>query len=231
MRYLAFDLEIAKPVYDIADWKSLRPLGISCAAAAYFDTATQSANTMVWANIPQLLPEDCRGIVDTLWVFNQELGYDIVTWNGLSFDFDILAEESGLYDLCRMLAMGHTDMMFHFFCDNGHPVSLDKAAKGMKLGGKTEGVTGASTPDLWAKGEHAKVLQYVRRDAILTLQLAQAVAEQQSLNWLTSKGDIKCWSVDKLLPVNQAKNLPENYPAWIKDPWPRSKFYDWTEKA
>ena len=40
-KYLAFDIEIAKPLPEgIDDWKSVRPLGISCAATHSDDGAT-----------------------------------------------------------------------------------------------------------------------------------------------------------------------------------------------
>lgn len=71
-----------------------------------------------------------------------ECGYTIVTWNGLSFDFDVLAEESGMIEKCRTLAINHVDMMFHALCRLGHGISLDSAAKGMDLLGKNEDMTG-----------------------------------------------------------------------------------------
>lgn len=49
-----------------------------------------------------------------------ECGYTIVTWNGLGFDFDILAEESGMLEKCRRLANNHVDMMFHALCRLEH---------------------------------------------------------------------------------------------------------------
>ena len=72
-------------------------------------------------------------------------GYTLLTWNGLGFDFDILSEESNLLDTCRQLAANHVDMMFHVFCELGHAVGLDAAAKGMGLAGKTEGHEGRLT--------------------------------------------------------------------------------------
>jgi len=53
-------------------------------------------------------------------------GFSILTWNGLGFDFDILAEESGAAASCREFALGHVDMMFHVFCSLGYPVGLEK---------------------------------------------------------------------------------------------------------
>ena len=52
-------------------------------------------------------------------------GYTILTWNGLSFDFNVLAEESGMHDECAELALNHVDMMFHIFCLRGHYLGLD----------------------------------------------------------------------------------------------------------
>ena len=57
----------------------------------------------------------------------------------LGFDFDILAEESGMLDDCRRLARDHVDMMFHVVCQLGFGVSLDSAARGMAFIGKARG--------------------------------------------------------------------------------------------
>ena len=64
-----------------------------------------------------------------------EHGHTFVTWNGLGFDLDVLAEESGLFDCCRALALAHVDMMFHVLCRLGYGVSLDAAARGMGVTG------------------------------------------------------------------------------------------------
>lgn len=52
---------------------------------------------------------------------------------GVGFDLDILAEESGLLEHCRDLAVSHVDMMFHILCRLGYGVGLDAAARGMEL--------------------------------------------------------------------------------------------------
>ena len=81
-----------------------------------------------------------------------ENGYTIATWNGLGFDFDILAEESGMLVECRMLAIGHVDMIFHVLCELGYGVGLDAAAKGMRLAGKSKGMSGELAPCCGLKG-------------------------------------------------------------------------------
>lgn len=140
-RYLAFDIEIVKPIPDTAqEWKSYRPLGISCAA-----TLTSEGKLDLWygAN-PDGSPadgmsrEDAKNLLSFLKQQAQQ-GYTILTWNGLGFDFDILAEESGMGIACRDLALDHVDMMFHIFCLKGFGVGLDKAAREDRRNGRQPG--------------------------------------------------------------------------------------------
>ena len=42
---------------------------------------------------------DCRSLVERLAGFVSD-GYTIVTWNGASFDFFVLAQESGMLEQC-----------------------------------------------------------------------------------------------------------------------------------
>jgi len=101
--YAAFDIETATWVADdLEDWRQQRPLGISCAA-----TCTADGNVVTWCGrTPAGTPADrmdrltARELVSHLGELTRR-GFTIVTWNGLGFDFDILAEESGLLDECR----------------------------------------------------------------------------------------------------------------------------------
>ena len=54
---------------------------------------------------------------------------------------------------CRALAVAHVDLMFHVFCQLGHGVGLDAAAKGMGLAGKTKGMNGAACSRAVGGGE------------------------------------------------------------------------------
>ena len=134
-KYFAFDIEVAKefPI-EAADWKAYRPLGISCAATW---AAGEDAAVRWYGGGPDGPPgnrmsrQEVAGLVDYLAGKTAE-GHTVLTWNGLGFDFDILAEESGMAEPCRKLALGHVDMMFHLFCELGYPVGLDAAAKGMR---------------------------------------------------------------------------------------------------
>ena len=155
-------------------------------------------------------------------------GYTILTWNGLGFDFDILAEESDRYDLCRELAWDHMDMMFHIFCLKGYPLGLDTAAKGMGLTGKTPGMSGDKAPLYWSQGRRKEVLEYVAQDVQTTLLLAQAVEERHQLRWTSRSGKQQIMPVHAgWLTVRQALDLPAPDNSWMSNPWPRSKFTGW----
>jgi hypothetical protein len=222
MGYVAFDLEIAKPVTG-SDWKEQRPLGISCAATRKDGTGI----SYLWhGHLPpllecdgeSLLPEKMTGdviedLVNYLWSFHR-LGNHIVTFNGLGFDFDVLAEEC-VHDWakfrCAEMAMNHIDIGFAMLCDKGYMIGLDTMAHGLGVGGKTEGMHGDLAPLLWnglssdtpdkarqaiatlgvepgTRVAQALCLEYVAQDAKLTADVYEGLLEKRSLTWITKKG-------------------------------------------
>jgi len=240
-KYLAFDIEITKELPGGGrDWKVYRPLGISCAATL----ASDAGEPLLWHGLTddgrpacpersrmadRMSQQDATNLVRYL-VTQVDDGYTVLTWNGLGFDFDILAEESGMSEECKRLAfdLDHVDMMFHVFCTLGYPVALDRAAKGMGLAGKPEGMSGALAPRLWAKGKRQEVLDYVAQDVRTTLELARACEERGYLHWITRRGSIGKMALRSgWLTVREALALPEPDTSWMSDPWPRSRFTAW----
>ena len=229
-KYLAFDIETAKTTEDETDWRSCRPLGISCAATLLAD----SDELRLWhggkdRNNPsdRMSPQDARELVEYL-VTQAENDYTIVTWNGLGFDFDILAEESHMLAECRRLAIGHVDMMFHVLCQLGYCVGLDAAAKGMGLAGKTEGMSGAVAPVLWAQGRREEVLQYVAQDVKTTMDLATTCEAQGVMRWFARSGKLRSMALPKgWLTVEAAGRLPEPDTSWMSDPLSRKTVTAW----
>ncbi|MHC4621366.1 MAG: ribonuclease H-like domain-containing protein [Planctomycetota bacterium] len=237
MKYLAFDIEIAKTIPEgETDWKAHRPLGITCGAAASSDGGLWNwwAHDLHGKFLSQMTRYQCRLMVEIITELSKPVGknpegYKILTWNGLGFDFDILAEESGLHDECKELALNHIDMMFHFHCSKGFPLGLDVAAKGMGLPGKPEGMTGAKAPKLWDLGEYHRVLHYCSLDVLGTLAVAEAVDTAGRLNWTARSGRPNSWTCSNWLTVEEAMELPEPDVSWMSAPWPRSKFYSWLQ--
>lgn len=229
-KYLAFDVETAREFPDTAgDWRRFRPLGICCAA-----TLTSDGDLSLWYSrsadgriASQLSVGDAQALVAHLQEAVND-GYTICSWNGLGFDFDILAEESGMHDECRSLALNHVDMLFHFFCLKGFTVALDRVCEAMGLQGKTVGMSGAVIPRMWADGRHEQVLEYVSQDVRATLAIAQAGRRQRSISWVTRTGERRGVPIGDWLPPLQAVRMPEPDVSWMRDPWPRSKFIGWT---
>ena len=224
-KYLAFDIESAKVLpEDESDLKSHRPLGIACAA-----TLLAGSEPILWHGGDQMSQFEAANLVHYLEDRTAQ-GYTILTWNGLGFDFDILAEEAQMLEACRCLATDHVDMMFHILCVRGFGVSLDAAAKGMGLAGKPEGMTGAKAPLLWAEGRREEVLRYVGQDVRTTMDLAVACESLGILRWIARSGKLRSLMLPKgWLTVEAALGLPLPDISWMDDPWPRRQFTAWMQ--
>lgn len=230
-RYLAFDIETAKDVPgDDFNWRQHRPLGISCAATLTSDTDQPilwHGKTRDGLPTGKMSQDDALGLVQYLSKMAAE-GYRILTWNGLQFDFDILAEESGDAASCKSCALGHVDMMFHVFCSLGHPIGLEKAAQGMGLPGKPPGMSGHLAPKLWAEGHYQQVLEYVAQDVRIPMGIARAGEQRRRFDWMTQKGTRKSLPLTKgWLTVNEALQLPQPDNSWMSAPIPRKDFTAW----
>lgn len=233
-RYLAFDIETAKVIEgESFDLESHRPLGIACAATLTSD----SRDLKLWhgrtgdAPSARMDREDVQQLVDYLWAMTAE-GYTVLTWNGLAFDFDVLAEEAGDLPRCIAMANAHVDMMFHAVCCLGHRIGIDKTAQGMGLPGKLPGMTGDKAPKMWADGRHKEVLDYVSRDVEMALAIARSAANQGSLSWITQRGSRRSMPlVSGWLSVEEALTLPLPDTSWMDTPPSRTEFMQWMTPA
>lgn len=237
-KYCAFDLEI---VTDIPpgtyDWKSLRPLGISCAATM----RSEDTEPVIWYHGYDKDPEpggmtheELYELVEYL-VIQQEKGYKILTWNGLAFDLDVLAEESGRFDVVKEMAMQHVDMMFHFFCSKGYMLGLDKVAKSLGLAGKLEGMHGDLAPKMWAESLESRqlVLKYVGQDARTTLEVAEKCNELKGFSWISNSGRKNDFAFLPSFPFWMSvedclKHIPVPDTSWMSVARPRGDFFKWT---
>lgn len=230
-KFLGFDIETAKFWRgDFSAWRRHRPLGVSCAATVAGDTG----ESRLWHGknadgtpAPEMTPPELEQLVQYL-VSMSEQGYSIVTWNGLQFDFDVLAEESALTEPCRSLAKSHVDMMYQVVCQRGHLLSLDAAAKGMGLSGKTKGMSGVLAPELWQQGEFDQVLNYVEQDARCTVEIAQSAESRRCLTWISQRGAARDMPLPNgWLTVEKAMKLPLPDSSWMKNPIKRQSLAKW----
>ena len=232
-KYLAFDIETAKDVPGADfNWKPHRPLGITCIASQ----TTDCDEPRVWLTktpngtpAPQMSRADVAAFVEHMSSAASE-GFTPLSWNGLAFDFDVLAEESGLVDECRKLALAHVDMMFQIVCEKGFPVALKNAASGLQLPGKLAGVQGIDAPALWAEGKYDLVTEYVSQDVRTTIAVGDKSEMQRSFAWTTRKGTTSSMPLPKgWLSVEQALRLPLPDTSWMSDPLSRLEFTAWLE--
>jgi len=236
VRYVAFDLEIAKAIPDgETDWDKHRPLGISCAA-----TLTSDGDLKLWHGkesggvyAEKMTPAEVGRLAEYL----QELargGYPALSWNGLGFDFKVLADEAaaGYTNQIHQMAMDHIDPGFQMVCQKGYMVGLDTAAQGLGVEGKTEGMRGDLAPVMWAQGREAqeKVLRYVAQDVRATANVAEGLIKQRWLRWITKRGYVTkspwrpTFKAGRLLTVKECLDLPGPDLEWA---WSRASFMEW----
>jgi len=224
-KLLAFDLETEA----FSDFGNLPEVGITCAA-----TLTDDDEALQWYGgkgngsfQPTMSQEEVRELVDYLWE-KMHAGYQIVTWNGLSFDFQIIYGQSGQDERVKQIARQHVDMMFHFFCIKGFAVSLDKTALGMDIEGKPDGMDGSLAPGMWKAGQYEEVLSYVAGDVKATLELAKQCGLEKEVRWISKRGiPNRCPLPAGWLAVEEALTLPEPDTSWMDRPWERTRFTKW----
>lgn len=230
-KYLALDIETSREVPgSFSDWEAYRPLGIACAATLPMDTG----NPVTWyGKNTDLTPRErmsrneAINLVNGLMAFARE-DYTILTWNGLGFDFNVLAEESGLLKECSDLARSHVDMMFHVYCKLGYPVAIDRAAAALGIQGKFSRITGEMAPKLWAQRRFEEVLKYVSEDARIANDIAVKCERRGSFSWITQAGRKKSMDLSGgWRTVSDAITLPAPDTSWMDNPIPLRRFTGW----
>ena len=239
MKFVAFDLETATEVPEGVDLRTFRPMQISCAA-----TITENGRLRLWASestpggtyAPFMSQEDLDRML-TYLVEAWKDGYDIVTWNGMGFDFPVLADEiPNRRDTCRDLAMTHIDPAFQMLCEKGYMCGLDAAAQGQCVVSKMHEVGGAKAPAMWKQGPEYQelVLQYVAQDVRVTAAVYKAILDRGMIRWITKKGTPSsyrpCIKGERLLTVAEALLLPMPDTSWMTKPLPRSQFVNWAKQ-
>jgi len=234
-KLLAFDTETSKPIINMKRWRYERPLGISCGT-----TITSDKDMQIWhggeepdGRLREKMPATkCRELARYLIEMHAR-GYTILTWNGLEFDFDILAEEcqdEALRKDLAKLALNHIDIFFTVFSETGSLVSLDAAARGMGLPGKAYGIRGEDAPKLWRQSREMqeKVLKYNAQDVQLTMALHDVICEKGYLQWTTGRWKL---TKDSIPTVAVALTGPEPDTSWMTEPVTRLDFCKWIKAS
>jgi len=230
--FLAFDIKIAKPIPGgIRNWKSHRPVGICCAA-----TVCNGHEPILWYSknfdgcIASMLSVEDAGALFCYLFRAAEMGWRIVTWNGLGFDFNILAEESGEKTDCALLALKHYDLMFQIFCGKGYPVSMNKVASQLGIPINSD-ISGETAPVLWAAGEYDRVLQFTSHKVLDLLEIAKRGEKSGFLTWVSNNGtrqqvDLRKGWIEVLKLIKSP--IPDT--SWMGKPLKREEFLYWTRE-
>jgi hypothetical protein len=181
-------------------------------------------------NAAKMTEMECIALVQRLRKATDQ-GYTVLTHNGVGFDLDILAEESGMHSECAELAMSSVDTCLLVHCHKGFPVGLEAIAKGMGLSGKTEGMNGALAPQMWAEGKYTEVLDYCAQDVRSTLEVALEIERRRALTWISKSGRRNHLTIQKLLTAAESLQLPEPNISWMDSPILRSRFTAWMQQV
>ena len=230
MPFVAMDIETVKSSPDGEDWRDHRPLGIACIA--------------LWTGVGEVFYGHTAddGIADKMSVGEvqdaiarlRELeaeGYRVATWNGLGFDFPVLAEESGLDEVVKAMALRSLDMMFQLFCGKGYPLSLKAATAGNGTVEKMADIDGKKAVEMWADPAlREAVVSYCGQDAFSTWDLARFTEEQGFLRWISRKGRPQALDLPGgWLSARDSMALPLPDTSWMTSPIPRAQFTGWLE--
>ncbi len=188
MKIAAFDIETGNS----GEGAGLDPrnhLGILCAALLPYGQSTPR----LWFGGGELPPAPKLGRDEAVALLEAleecvEQGYYIVTWNGLGFDFHVLAVETGEHARCARLAMDHVDLMFLFVSVEGHPISLATAAEACGTS-KSQALTGVEASFYWAQGRYREVLDYLAQDVQATLKVAEHLLSHRGFVWRSRTSD------------------------------------------
>ena len=255
MKLLAFDLEIARPFVD-GEWRN-KDLGISCIGLASVDGDERDAWTMTddaARHGDHAMKREGLDISLGTLVNYAQLGYKIISWNGLGFDFPMIYEYVEQKQLCKALALAHYDLAFQMFCAKGFMVGLDTAAKGMGLSGKLEGMHGDMAPPMWTGTDNVKlaegieeqfsvkagsieardiVLKYVQQDAVTTLEVILKAATYGPIVWTSRSGRRNTWYLPGSVPEDRLRNVawclaePEPDTSWMSESRTRDEYAGW----
>jgi hypothetical protein len=232
MRFAAFDLEIAKQTpTDAGDLMAYAPLGITCAAVA-----TSNAPVRFWHGESQLSRVEACHLVRDLQAL-VAAGYILITWNGCAFDFQVLAQESGMHAECGALALAHIDFMLIVTYTKGYRLGLEAALKGAGLAGKAKQVrlrsgevvafSGMEAPARWAAGEREAVLAYLEQDVVQLLALGEVIAKKQCLRWTSGRGNPMSIQLRTIPTVRECTRIPVPDTSWMAAPPARAEFVAW----
>ena len=227
--WVAFDIEIGNE-FELKPGEDLDAYGpFDITVAAWCD---EGAGVRHWFTPddageagPMMNPKTAKELLAELRRRQVE-GDRLVAWNGLSFDLRWIGVAAGDLPLAREVALDLIDPMFQFFVQRGFPVSLAAVAEGLGVR-EAKLMSGADAPGEWARGDRAKVFDYVAGDCRITLEVAKRIEREGEVRWRTRRGSVSREPMPEMKAVRDLLNAPEPDTSWMDEPMPRTKFTAW----
>lgn len=233
MNFLSYDIELYNDLDE--EKKNFSELIPSIAA-----TCTNKEDLDYYYDIPFMSKGMAKKLVLDMIDYLKE-GIPPFTWNGVSFDFPLLAQHSGMIEECAELALNGVDGMLLVTFNKGFFLGLDAALMGAGLETKTHSVTlnngmvfsemsGKLAPQMWRDGEYEAVKTYLAGDVFRPLELIYAIERNYGIRWISKTGKPN-FLMTKLTPVKDLFRLPLPDCSWMSvKPKPRSEFVEWIPK-
>jgi hypothetical protein len=228
MNFLSYDIEL----YSELDTENINFAEMIPSIAA---TCTSTKDLRFWYDVPYASRETAKNLVNFM-MDEMKNGWFPFTWNGVSFDFNLLAQYSGMVEECAELALNGVDGMLLIVFNKGYFLGLDAALSGAGLQSKQHAVklnngldfsmTGKDAPAMWRKGEYDAVKAYLKGDVFRPLELIEAIRKNNGIKW-TSKTGKPNFQKTPLTPVKELFSIPQPDVSWMTDPKPRKEFVNW----
>ena len=179
---------------------------------------------------PVLMTEtDLKEMIDYLEHLWEHRRMRPLTWNGLGFDFRVLAAHfsdcPGYSAKVRRLARAQVDPCFNFFMRKGFPVALASVAKA--FGTVNKSGHGADVARAWAEGtvdDRRGVLRYCEQDVVVLAVVVSCAVNKGRIKWMTKSQPSRLaeWRPfapgDMVAPASAALLWPEPDNSWMDRP-------------
>jgi len=233
----SFDIEICDELTGSFDL--MNPPHIACAAFALSDCPDDVSFFTSGPERSDMTPDQVTDMV--LYMSHLvRTGYTFFTWNGLAFDFQVVAAWAGnaAPSVLNMAWEHHIDGMLLVTFQKGYYLGLDAALKGaglesklhtvrLKDGAEITDMSGAKAPELWKAGERQAVLDYLKVDVQGPLKLVDVIFKNKAIRWISKRGIPQAVRADLLTVAEAYEKLPK--PAdvsWLTNPVLREDLHD-----
>jgi len=178
--------------------------------------------------------------VDYMWQYYDEKKYAIISFNGVKFDFFVMARMLKNYPVyverIEILALGSEDILLDFATEFGHFSSMASFAKGCKIKGKSN--TGAWAAETWKEGTEPgclAVIDYCAADVQVLCDLVQYRANYKMLHRITKQQKSTVW-MSPSPTFRTAQKCITDYTAnpvkciWLPSPPNIPEMWEWIAK-